>query len=309
MLTRRIFMSAIAAAALWSGAAQAEATRTKVVVSFSILGDLVARVGGDDIEMRVLVGPNGDAHIYRPTPEDAAAIADADLLIMNGLGYEGWFERLPESAGFSGAVIVASEGVTPRTSDGAHSSHSSHAGDHGEVDPHAWQDIGCAKIYVSNIAKALSDADPASIEDYKARAAILIAEMDALDAHARATFAAIPEARRVVITNHDAFGYFADAYGLRFLTATGLSTDAEPTPNAVATLIDQIKSEGAAAIFLENLSDNRLMERISEETGAVIGGTLYSDSLSGPDGPATSYLELFAHNVDVLSASMREKVN
>lgn len=333
MLLRRTLLQAIALCAPFLavspiGSAAAEEGRPlKVVASFSILGDLTARVGGDDIALRVLVGPDADAHVYRPTPDDAAAIADADVLIVNGLGFEGWLERMGEAADFKGTKVVASDGVEPLTSDGedGHEDHDGHAdhADHGEhdehaehdahnhggMDPHAWQDLANARIYVSNIAKALSDADPANIEDYKARAAALIAEIDALETHTRAAIAAIPAERRIIITNHDAFGYFENAYGVTFLSATGISTDAEPDPKAIAALIDIIRDDGVTAIFLENLSDNRLITQISEETGVVVGGTLYSDSLSGPDGPATSYLAMFAHNVDALVTAMRGATN
>lgn len=329
MLLRRALLQAalfapLLALAPMGSALAADGKPLKVVATFSILGDLTARVGGDDITLRVLVGPDADAHVYRPTPEDAAAIADADVLVVNGLGFEGWVERMDEAADFKGTQIVASQGVEPLTPeeghdeeghDGheGHADHADHEGheghDHGGMDPHAWQDLSNAKIYVSNIARALSDADPANIEDYKARAAALIAEIDALETRTRAAIAAIPEERRIIITNHDAFGYFEDAYGVTFLSASGISTDAEPDPKAIAALIDVIREEGVTALFLENLSDNRLITQISEETGVAIGGTLYSDALSGPEGPATSYLAMFAHNVDALVTAMRGATN
>lgn len=341
MLLRRVTLAAAALSASLSlflspdFASAADSGKLRVVASFSILGDLTARVGGDDITLHVLVGPGSDAHVYRPTPGDAAAIADADVIVLNGLGFEGFLDRLPESADSSGKTVIASDGVTARTADGEHGSHGNHGGhpeghdhtghedhdahdhdahdhdahDHRGMDPHAWQDLSNAKIYVSNIARALSDADPANIEDYKARAAALIAEIDALETRTRAAIAAIPEERRIIITNHDAFGYFEDAYGVTFLSASGISTDAEPDPKAIAALIDVIREEGVTALFLENLSDNRLITQISEETGVAIGGTLYSDALSGPEGPATSYLAMFAHNVDALVTAMRGATN
>ncbi len=311
MLTRCALMSAMALSVFlpMSAASAEDGARTKVVATFSILGDLVAEVGGDDIDLRVLVGPDADAHVYRPSPADAAFIADADVLVVNGLGFEGWLERMSEATDFKGIMVTASDGITARSTEEEvedHADHDAHEGhDHGGMDPHAWQDLANAKIYVGNIAKALVDADPANIEDYKARAAALIAQIEACDRHAREAIASIPEERRKIIASHDAFGYFEDAYGVTFYAAVGISTDAEPDPKAIARLIDVIRNKGITAIFIENLSDNRLITGIAEETGIAIGGTLYSDSLSGPDGTATSYLAMFAHNVDALVTAMR----
>lgn len=324
MLLRRAFLAAATLcvpllALLPQDSASAESeTKLRVVASFSILGDLAARVGGDDITLHVLVGPGSDAHVYRPTPSDASAIADADVLVLNGLGFEGWLERMGEATSFDGTTVVASDGIAalPVKQSDAHGDDHHEVGaehdedhDHGPMDPHAWQNLANARIYVSNIAKAFSDADPTNIEDYKARAAALVAEIDALEAYTREAIASIPEERRKIITSHDAFCYFEVAYGVHFYAAAGVSTDAEPDPKVVAALIDVIRNEGITAIFVENLSDNRLITGIAEETGIAIGGTLYSDSLSGPDGPATSYLAMFAHNVDALVKAMRGTPN
>lgn len=295
----RIFHFVICAASALTGMiastawAQAQ-PKLRVVASFSILGDMVERIGGDDVDLRILVGADGDAHVYRPTPDDAAAVASANLLVINGLGFEGWMERLEEASGFSGVVVVASDGVTRREGlDG-----------HGAADPHAWQNLANGHIYVTNIAAALSTADPANAADYQARAAAYIAEIDTMDARVHAAFDAFPANRRVVITNHDAFGYFGDAYGVRFLSPIGLSTDAAASAADVAALIDQIRRDGVTAIFVENLSDARLVGQIAQETGITPGGALYSDALSSEDGPAATYLAMFEHNFRMFTYAM-----
>jgi len=273
----------------------------KVVASFSILGDLVAKVGGDLVEVRTLVGPNGDAHVYAPTPADARDTAGAGLIVVNGLGFEGWLDRLVAASGYSGPVAVASTGVTPiklgeETEEEAH--------DHGDIDPHAWQSVANAEVYVKNIAAALCEADPDDCAEYRANAAAYTAELKGLDASIRAGFALVPPERRKVITTHDAFGYFAREYGIAFLAPQGVSTESEASAADVAKLIGQIRDEGVGAIFLENISDPRLIEQIASETGIRAGGELYSDALSEPDGPAATYAAMMRHNANLLQNAM-----
>jgi len=276
----------------------------KVVASFSILGDIVGNVGGDRIALTTLVGPDGDAHVFQPSPADAKAVAAADLVVVNGLGFEGWMERLAEAAGYKGQIAVASAGVTPRAMAEEEEEHAEEAEHHDGVDPHAWQNIGNGEIYVANIAKALSAADPGNAATYQANADAYLAKLKALDAKVKAAILALPPERRKIITSHDAFGYFAAAYGLDVLAPQGVSTESEASAKGVAALITQIRETKAPAVFIENISDPRLIEQIAKETGARIGGTLYSDALSGADGPAATYIAMFENNVAMLTAAL-----
>lgn len=278
---------------------QALAEPLQVVASFSLLADMSRQVGGDRVEVKALVGPNGDAHVYQPTPTDAKTLAKADLVVMNGLGFEGWMERLVKAAGYRGPLVVASRGVTLlklRHSDGARE---------GNADPHAWQDPANGRHYVVNIREALIQADPSGAEVYRARAEAYLARLDALDREARTTLGVLPPTRRKLVSSHDAFGYFARAYGLEFIAPVGVSTDAESSAADVAALIRQIRREQIPAVFVENISDPRLLERIRRETGARLGGTLFSDALSSADGPASTYLDMLRHNVRTLAAALQ----
>jgi len=261
--------------------------RLSVVATFSILGDFVKNVGGDRIEVTTLVGPNGDVHVYSPTPADARKLSIAKIVFINGLGLEGWITRLITASGTNAPVVVATKGVTPRDM--------KNRGDRIVADPHAWQSIANARIYVANIRDGLTKVDPASAYDTNAKSYLV--ELDALEKEVRAAIAKIPVNRRKIITNHDAFGYFGDAYGMEFIAPEGLSTDSEPSARDVAKIITKIRTQKIAAVFLENVTDPRLMQRIAEESGAKIGGKLYSDALSEPSGPAGNYIALMRNNV------------
>lgn len=263
----------------------------KVIASFSILGDLVTQVGGDHVAVRTLVGPNGDAHVYELTPADARDTAAAGLVVVSGLGFEGWLDRLVEASGYSGPVAIASDGVTPLRLEGA-------------ADPHAWQSVANTEIYVKNIVTALCAADAADCSDYEANGAAFLAELGALDASIKSGVAAIASEKRKVITTHDAFAYFAHEYGVEFLAPQGVSTDSEASAGDVARLIEQIRHEGVSAIFVENISDPRLIQQIAAETGIELGGELYSDALSEPGGPAATYLDMMRHNASLLQSAM-----
>ena len=265
--------------------------RLNVVASFSILADFVKNVGGDKVNVVTLVGPNGDVHVYTPAPSDAKKNADAKILFINGLGLEGWLPRLVQSAGSKAAIVTASNGVAPLQ--------------HGsDADPHAWQSVPNVKIYVGNIRDALIAADPADAPVFRGNAERYLAELDTLDADVRSAIAKIPPERRKVITTHNAFGYFAAAYGIEFVAPVGVSTETEPSARDIALLIRQIKAEKIPAVFLENLSDDRLIARIAAETGAKAGGTLYSDSLTGEKGPAPTYIDLIRHNIKALTGAL-----
>ncbi len=300
--------------------AQASAAELKVVASFSILGDIVQEVGGADIKVSTLVGPDGDAHEYEPTPADAKKLAAAKVLFVNGLDFEAWLPRLVKASGFAGPTVVASKGVTPRKFAGHGDEHGDkhddkdhdhgHAHDHGghhhhDADPHAWQNLANGVIYARNVADGLAAADPAHADAYRKRADAYIARVQAADAAVRKTFAAIPAERRKVVTSHDAFGYFGDAYGVSFIAAMGISTEAEPSAGDVARIIEQVKRDKVPAVFIENITSPRLVQQIARETGAKVGGTLYSDALSKPGQPGATYLEMFEWNVRQLAAALQ----
>ena len=265
--------------------------RLDVVASFSILGDFVRNVGGDRVSLAMLVGPNADVHVYAPSPADAKRIADAKLVVVNGLGLEGWLPRLVQSAGGKATIVVASNGVAPLKR-GA------------DADPHAWQSVGNAKIYVANIRDSLATADPADAAMFRANAARYLAELDALDADVRAAVAKIPPERRKVISTHNAFGYFAEAYGIAFIAPLGVSTETEPSARDIAAIISQIRREKIPAVFLENMSDDRLIGRIAAETGARVGGTLFSDALTDEKGDAPTYIAMVKHNIRALTSAL-----
>jgi zinc/manganese transport system substrate-binding protein len=301
-----------------SGAAWS-ADKVRAVASFSILGDMVSQVGGGRVEVVTLVGPDGDAHVFSPTPADAKTLAGADLFFVNGLGFEGWMERLEKSSGFKGKTVVASNGLKPLTmseEEGHHHGeadehdrdHDGHAkaedADHEAADPHAWQDLANGKVYVANIRDGLIEADPEGKAVYEANAAKYLDAIAKEEIAVKAAVASLPHERRKIITSHDAFGYFGTAYGLEIIAPEGVSTESEASAQDVAKIIRQIKAEKIPAVFIENVTDHRLLDQIARETGAKIGGTLYSDALSGPDGPAPTYVDMFRHNVGTLTAAL-----
>jgi zinc/manganese transport system substrate-binding protein len=305
MLTRRAAVSLLAgcltlAASSLPVAAQ-NADRLKVVATFSILGDMVRNVGGERVEVATLVGPNGDAHVYSPTPADGRRLTEARIVFTNGLKFEGWIDRLVKSSGTKAVKVEAAKGVKPLESeDEGHG----HGHDHGGADPHAWQSIGNAKIYVANIRDALIAADEAGKATYEANAASYLKQLDEVEAEVKGLVAKIPPERRRIITSHDAFRYFEEAYGIDFVAPQGVSTESEASAKDVARIIQQIKREKIAAIFVENVSDARLMERIAKETGARIGSQVYSDALSEAGGPAGTYIDMMRHNIRAFSAAL-----
>jgi zinc/manganese transport system substrate-binding protein len=287
---------AVAAALAWAATAGPAAAQDKVrvVATFSILADFARNVGGDAVEVSELVGPDSDAHVYAPSPADAKRLADARIVLVNGLGFEGWLERLVKASATKAAVTVTTKGIKPRQMKEADHGHG-HS--HGRSDPHAWQSVANAKVYVANIRDALVKADPAGKDRYEANAAAYVAKLDALEAEVKTTVATIPAERRKIITTHDSFGYFAAAYGVTFIAPQGVSTEAEVSARDLAKIIRQAKTQKIPAVFMENVTDPRLMQRIAEETGAKVGGRLYSDALSAPNGPAATYLDMMRHNL------------
>jgi zinc/manganese transport system substrate-binding protein len=296
MRFRSFVLGAIAATLSLASVAQAQQP-VKVVATFSILGDLVRNVGGDRVSVTNLVGPSGDAHVYAPTPSDAKTVSEAKIVVTNGLGFEGWMARLAKAAGDKATVVVATKGIAPRKS--AEAGH-----DHGNADPHAWQSVANAKVYVANIRDALIAADPASADTYRANATAYTAKLEALEREVRDALAKLPSDRRKIITTHDAFGYFAAAYNVAFIAPRGVSTESEVTAKDLATIIRQIRAEKIPAVFLENVTDPRLMQRIAAETGAKLGGTLYSDALTDEKGSAPTYIDLIRHNIKALTSAL-----
>ncbi|TEA73660.1 metal ABC transporter substrate-binding protein [Pollutimonas harenae] len=298
--------------------ALAPAKPVKVVATFSILGDMVKEIGGEYVELTTIVGPNSDAHTFEPTPADVKALADAQVLVLNGLDFEAWLPRLIQSAGFQGQQLLASQGVSVlhlNPAEQAHDDHGKHAeapkeadaaDDHdhpqhtSDVDPHAWQSLQNGIIYAQNIREGLIKAAPAHRAYFKGRASVFIEQMKKLDAEIKLAFSEIPKNKRKVISSHDAFGYFAQAYGVHFVPLAGLSSQAEPSAKEMAAVIDTIKQEGISGVFAENMTSSRLASQIARETGAVVGGTLYSDALDVPGQPAASYLGLITWNAGQL---------
>jgi len=267
------------------------AERLNVVASFSILADFVRNVGGDRVNLTTLVGADSDVHVYTPAPGDAKRIAEAKLVIVNGLGLEGWLPRLVQSSGAKAQVVTASAGIAPLKLGSA-------------ADPHAWQSVPNAKIYVTDIANALVAADPEDAEFFRTQSKAYLEKLETLDREVREAVAKIPAERRKVISTHDAFGYFAAEYGIQFIAPLGVSTETEPSARDIAAIIGQIKAQKIPAVFLENISDDRLIRRIAAETGAKVGGTLISDGLTGEKGPAPTYIDMVRHNIKALTSAL-----
>ena len=281
--------------ALSSMAGLAQAKPIEAVASFTVIADMVQNVGGDHVHVTSLIGPNGDPHAYEPTPNDAQALKRADLVFVSGLHLEGWLDRLIKASGYQGQPVVLSNGIKTRSmeEDGKRI-----------TDPHAWNSAANGVVYVRNIISALQKADPANASDYQAKGEQYIQQLEQLDAYARAQVQAIPSDKRKVLTSHDAFGYFGDAYGVTFLSPLGFSTETEASAADVGKLIKQIKQEHVSTYFFENSSDPRLVKQIADASGAQPGGELYVESLSPADGPAPTYAQMFRYNVDKLTAAM-----
>lgn len=281
---------------LFSAPAFAQDAPIKAIASFSILGDIVKTIGGDDVSVQTIIGPNVDAHHYEPTPADAKAIADADIVFINGLGFDDWVKKL--GASDKKVIIVSKDIKTLKTED----SHDHHH--HGQSDPHAWQNVENVRIYAGNIATALSALKPEKAEAFANRAAAYDLALQKLDAEIRERLQAIPTESRKIVTSHDAFAYFAAAYGIKILAVEGLGAQGGTTAANIAKLVTQIKTENVKTVFIENISDPKLIRQIAADTGATIGGTLYADALSGPDGPAPTYIDMMRHNVTLMTKAM-----
>ncbi len=299
-LARRFLLAGATALALSGGHTQA-ADQLPVVASFSILGDLVRVVGGDRVTVTTLVGPNEDAHAFEAKPADAKTVLASKLVVTNGLGFEPWAGKLIKSAGYKGESVIAAKGVKARHME-EEKGHSGHG--HEEADPHAWQNPNNVVLYVQNIAAGLSKVDSAGAASYQANAQAYVKELQTLDAWAKEQIATIPLAKRKVITSHDAFGYLAAQYGIKFLAPQGVNTESEPSAKQVAQLIKQIQREKIRAVFVENMSNPKLIAQLSKDAGATLGASLYADALSTAEQPGATYLQMMRHNVTQLVAGM-----
>ncbi|MBX8550422.1 metal ABC transporter substrate-binding protein [Pseudomonas cichorii] len=297
-MKRLMMLSSMAAIALSAFASLAQAKPLEAVASFTVIADMVSNVGGDRVHVTSLIGPNGDPHVYEPTPRDAQALKSADLTFVSGLHLEGWMDRLIKASGYKAQPVVLSEGIKTR-----------YMQEDGKLitDPHAWNSAANGVIYVRNIMTALKKADPEGASVYEANGQRYIVQLQELDLYARDQIQSVPESKRKILTSHDAFGYFGDAYGVTFLSPLGFSTESEASAADVAKLIRQIKSEHVTAYFFENSGDPRLVKQIADASGAQPGGDLYVEALSPPDGPAASYVQMFRYNVDKLTAAMKGK--
>ncbi|POP46446.1 metal ABC transporter substrate-binding protein [Superficieibacter electus] len=286
----------IIALALSVMAQNAMAKTLNVVASFSILGDIVEQVGGDHVNVNTLVGPDGDPHTFEPSPKDSAMLSKADVVVVNGLGLEGWLDRMVKASGFHGTLVVASDGIKTHTLE-----------EDGKTvtDPHAWNNMANGARYAQNIQAALEKADPEDAADLKTSGSRYIAQLQQLDGWAKTQFSAIPQAKRKVLTSHDAFGYFSRAYGVTFLAPQGLSSESEPSAAQIAQMIKQIKADGVKVWFMENQLDPRLVRQIASATGAQPGGELYPEALSAPGGVADTYEKAMRHNIETIANSMK----
>jgi zinc/manganese transport system substrate-binding protein len=291
------FVAVCAAGANLSVAAAQD--KMPVIATFSVLGDLVKNVGGNRIELGTLVGSNADSHVYAPAPADAKRVGAAKVVFINGLGFEGWITRLIKASGTKATTVTVSKGVKTRNMEEDDHRHGTRA-----TDPHAWQSVANAKIYAANIRDGLVAADPDGKSVYEANASAYLAKLDALETEVKAVIGKIPADRRRIITSHDAFGYFGAAYGIEFIAPTGVSTEAAVSARDVAKIIAQIRKQKVPAVFMENVTDPRMMEQIAKESGAKIGGRLFSDALSDEKGPAPSYIEMMRNNIHQLATAL-----
>lgn len=262
----------------------------RVVATFSILADFVKAVGQENVVISI-VGPNSDAHVYEPTPQDVRTIQEAELVFINGLGFEGWMDRLISASGYNGIPVVVTDGINPRTLGT-------------QIDPHAWHNVQNAKVYVHNILKAFQRQDPARRSVYQKNAEDYLRKLEILDQWIEENFDSIPLEKRQIITAHDAFGYFSDRYGVQVLSPVGISTEAEPTPKTIANLIDIIRKKRIKIIFIENIGNPKILKQIADETGAKIGAVIYSDALSEQEEPGYNYEAMMRHNVSLFKQAM-----
>lgn len=296
MPTKRIFLALAGSALLAVGTMAAASAKTiDVVASFTVLADVVKNVGGEHVNVKSLVPPNGDPHEFEPSPEDAKSVKAAAVTFISGDGLENWFQRLAKAAGATEKPVVVSAGIKTRSleEDGKK-----------VTDPHVWNSVPNVLIWVANIEKALAKADPEDAAAFKANAERYTKELKELDASIRSRVGAVPKDKRKVLTSHDAFGYYGAEYGVTFLSPLGVSTETEASAADVAKLIDQIKKEHIKVYFIESSNDPRLVEQVAKATGAQAGGELYPEALSAADGPVPTYVKLMQYNTDKIVSAI-----
>ena len=301
---RRTALATIALGALAARHAPASDRRLRVVASFSILADIAGSVAGDLAEVSALVGPDVDAHGYSPSPADGRRCAEADLLLVNGHGFDAWMDKLARSAGGKARLAVATQGIATIRARAAHGHGHGHSHAHGAVDPHMWQDASRAAQMARTIGRVLGEARPGSAAAFAAQAARVAEELVALDAWVSALFAPVPKEKRRVFASHDAFAYFGARYGVEFRAPRGVANEGEPSAADLARIIRDIRRENAKVVFLENVSSPRVIEQVAREAGARLGGRLYSDALSAPGGPAATYQAMMRHNATLMRDAM-----
>jgi zinc/manganese transport system substrate-binding protein len=282
----------------------AAADRIPVVATFSVIADMLANVGGDHIDTKTIVGPGGDCELHQATTADIAAVAVARAVFINDLNeeFEPWLEPLLKQAHFAGMKVVVSRNVRTLTAEEEHPLSGRQLP--AAIDQHAWLDPHNGVIYVRNITAALVRLDPANAADYRARAAAYAKEIQAVDDWARQEIAGVPAEKRRALASHDSLQYIANAYGITLLAVNGWTNKSEPSAAELAKLARQIRASRVKALFLDSITDPRAMQRIASETGAVVGGTLYGDSLSPAGGEADSYTKMLRHDVSTLKAGM-----
>ncbi len=277
----------------------------QIVTTFSLLQDITQRITQDKAKVYTLVGANEDAHVYEPKPTDIKLLKQSQMVIMNGLGFEGWMERLVQSAQYQGGLVTASEGIKTLSSEeeGEEHAHEEHHA-HGKFDPHAWQNVANVEQYVRNIKNALVKIDSVNAAEYERNAEVYLQELRSLHQWIQQQIATVPLEKRKVITSHDAFRYFEQAYGVQFLAAQGVNTESQSSAKTIAKLIQQMRQEKIKTVFVENISDPRLVSRIAKEANGVLGEPLFSDALSKKGEGAETYIELMKSNVLHLKKGM-----
>ncbi len=281
-----------------------DSTIPKVLAVQTFLADIAQNVAGERLEVDSLMPPELDPHAYEPTPKDIARIADSQVLILNGAGLEAGLQSILANAGGERLVIEAAAGLHSR---GVNGNAADEAHSHEGVDPHFWLDPNNVMHYVENIRDGLSQADPAGADLYAANAKAYIAQLEALDAWIVEQVAQIPVERRLMVTNHESLGYFADRYGFEVAGAIlpSFSTGASPSALELVRLIERIKATGAPAIFIESGSNPQLAQQLIGETDIQVVTELYSHSITPMDGPAPTYIEMMKFNVSAIVAALR----
>jgi zinc/manganese transport system substrate-binding protein len=304
---RRALRAAAIAASIalaLSSAKSRAADKIDVVATFSVIADMMTQIAQDRVRLTTIVGPDGDSELYRATMADAKAVAEAKIVFMNGINdeFEPWLEPLLKQVKFAGAKVVVSRGA--KTLAASEENAPSGKPMPAALDQHAWLDPKNGIIYVKNIAEALAKQDPANAAFYHARAAAYTDELKALDAWAKTEIAAIPAAKRRIISSHDSLEYLAKAYNITLISVNGWTNNSEPSAAELARLTQQIKKERVRALFLDSITDPRVMQRIGQEAGISIGDTLYGDALSKPGGVADTYVKMIRHDIGALKAGM-----